>query len=100
MMHHMFNYIKSDKNASLPYGIFLNYIFEFFGIDLSDEIMEDKLSYFKGGGATKQTKEKSIKDTKKPIFEEDEKESIPLSSTAGTFSSHKHLINGIVKDVL
>ncbi|KAL4294106.1 hypothetical protein AHAS_Ahas18G0194900 [Arachis hypogaea] len=100
MIHHMFDCINSDKNVSLPYGIFFTCIFEYFAVDLSDETMKDKLSYLKGSGVVKQTKEKSTKAVKKLVLEKDEEESIFLPSTVGSSSSNKYLINGIIKDVL
>ncbi|QHO38200.1 uncharacterized protein DS421_4g118330 [Arachis hypogaea] len=35
MMRHMYDCIKSDKNLSLSYGIFLTCIFEYFSVNLS-----------------------------------------------------------------
>ncbi|KAL4328960.1 hypothetical protein AHAS_Ahas13G0252300 [Arachis hypogaea] len=100
MMRQMFDCIKSDKNISLSYGIFLTCIFEYFGVDLSNEPEEKKFSSLKGGGTMKQSKKKSSKTTKDTIMEETKDESLPPYSVAGTSSLHKYLINGIVKDVL
>ncbi|KAL4345203.1 hypothetical protein AHAS_Ahas11G0254900, partial [Arachis hypogaea] len=56
--------------------------------------------YFKGGGIVKQSKGKGSKVAKDTVLEEEEDESILPPFVAGTSSSQKYLMNGIVKDIL
>ncbi|KAL4316176.1 hypothetical protein AHAS_Ahas15G0258900 [Arachis hypogaea] len=100
MMRHIYDCIRSDKNVSLPYKIFLTYFFEYFGVDMNNEIQENRISSLKGGGAVNQTKRKGTKVAKYTVMKEKEDEIIHPPSVAGTFSSNKYLVNGIVKDVL
>ncbi|KAL4343770.1 hypothetical protein AHAS_Ahas11G0111600 [Arachis hypogaea] len=79
--------------------MFLTCIFEYFGVDLNNETQENIISSLKDGGAVKQLKEKGTKATKNTVMEEEDK-SIPPSSAAMTSSSHKYLVNDIVKNVL
>ncbi|QHO51939.1 uncharacterized protein DS421_2g35190 [Arachis hypogaea] len=60
MIHHMWDSVKSTKKANLPYGMFLTSIFEFFKVDLLNEVVEKKVSMVKGGGAVKGTKSKKF----------------------------------------
>ncbi|KAL4288427.1 hypothetical protein AHAS_Ahas19G0285100 [Arachis hypogaea] len=100
MMRHIHNCIRSDKNVSLTYGIFFTCFLENFGVDLTNENQENKTSYFKGGRVVKQTKGKGTKAARDMVMEEEDVESIPLPSAAGTSSFNKYLVNGIVNDVL
>ncbi|KAL4294183.1 hypothetical protein AHAS_Ahas18G0202600 [Arachis hypogaea] len=100
IMRHIYDYIKSDKNVSLPHGMFLTCFFEHFGVDLNNEYQENRILSLKGGCVVKQTKEKGAKAARDTIMEEDEDKSIPPPSAAGISTSNKYLVNGIVKDVL
>ncbi|KAL4397028.1 hypothetical protein AHAS_Ahas01G0150900 [Arachis hypogaea] len=95
----MFDYIKSDKDISLPYGMILTCIFRYFTVNLSNETLENKILYLKSGGVVKQSKEKGTRAAKEMILQEEE-EIFPPASTTGTSSSYKYLMNGIVKDGL
>ncbi|XP_057730074.1 uncharacterized protein LOC130945363 [Arachis stenosperma] len=49
MIRHMWKSVKDTKKASLPYGMFLTSIFEYFEVDLTNEAVENKVSVIKGG---------------------------------------------------
>ncbi|QHO29806.1 uncharacterized protein DS421_8g228110 [Arachis hypogaea] len=48
MIRHMWKSVKDTKKASLPYGMFLTSIFEYFEVDLTNEAVENKVSVIKG----------------------------------------------------
>ena len=39
-----------SKRPNLPYGLFLTCIFEYFKVDLTNEDVENKVSFIKGEG--------------------------------------------------
>ncbi|KAL4314977.1 hypothetical protein AHAS_Ahas15G0139000 [Arachis hypogaea] len=76
MMRHMCDCIRSDKNVSLPYDVFLTCIFESFGPTRTEKVVLDD--------------------------DDDELHDIPPPSISRTSAStdHKSLLYEVVKDVL
>ncbi|MED6112755.1 hypothetical protein PIB30_064482 [Stylosanthes scabra] len=74
IMRHMHDCIKSDRNAALPYGMFLTKVFEAYFVNLDNESYEDKKSYLKGGGAVKRTVKIDIRAEKGKMEEQEEEE--------------------------
>ncbi|MED6211835.1 hypothetical protein PIB30_077392, partial [Stylosanthes scabra] len=62
MIRHMYECVKSDKHAALPYGMFLSKFFIVSGVDLSKESYYEVKSFLKGDGGIKKTKGRSTKE--------------------------------------
>ncbi|QHO49670.1 uncharacterized protein DS421_1g16010 [Arachis hypogaea] len=88
MVRHMWDCVRSDKKANLPYGIFLTCIFEYFNVDLLNEPVENRVSTLKGGGIFGAVKGKKGKS------------SIAFDSESEYHPSKSSKLSESVKDVL
>ncbi|RYR59014.1 hypothetical protein Ahy_A05g024864 isoform B [Arachis hypogaea] len=77
MVRHMWECVRSNKKANLPYGIFLTCIFEYFNVDLTNEDVENKVSTIKGGGVSGSMKGNKRKCSVPTAYSDSDLESRP-----------------------
>ncbi|QHN81999.1 uncharacterized protein DS421_20g691840 [Arachis hypogaea] len=103
MVRYMFDSVRSEKDKALPYGMFLTCIFEYFGVDLTNEKYENRHSYLKGGGSVKQNKGPTRSE--RVVLDDEDDDYVPEDSSApsteGTSIStgKKSTLLNVVRDV-
>ncbi|QHN93125.1 uncharacterized protein DS421_17g590000 [Arachis hypogaea] len=81
MVRHMWDCVRSDKKANLPYRMFLTCIFEYFNVDISNEPVENRVSTIKGGGVPDSIKGKKGKSSMASMISDSESDSLPPESS-------------------